>query len=266
MIKEKEKFVDSVIFEGMTSIRALLTAQKEKNPTNDRRIKKILYNCDKYTFKDKCIAFLSHRAEELDFLLESISEKEIDALTLGKSHGGIIAKCTERHIPSLTNDAIVPNAFYCMIQGIEDPYNFGYALRSLYALGARGIILPARNWMSAAGTVARASAGASELFQVYTADAADCIDIFHQVGYRVVCADLRTEHVIDRSDLSLPLLLLVGGEKRGISREILDKSDLLVKIDYASEFDASLSAASAATIMGYEIFRQNKVLLRGDLS
>ena len=258
MQKESKKLVDSLIFEGMTSIRALLRAIKEKNPTNDRRIEKILYNCEKLDQRDKCLAFLSHRADEMGFALEGVTSQVIDEMALGQSHGGIIAECSARHIPSLSDASIVKDGFYCMIQGIEDPYNFGYALRSLYAMGARGIILPERNWMSAAGVVARASAGASELFEVYTAEPIDCIDLFHEQGYRVVCADLRTETVLYDADLSLPLLLLVGGEKRGISREVLDRADLLVKVDYGREFDASLSAASASTILGYEIFRQNR--------
>ena len=212
MQKESKKLVDSLIFEGMTSIRALLRAIKEKNPTNDRRIEKILYNCEKLDEHDKCLAFLSHRAEEMGFLLEGVSAAQIDSMTLGQSHGGIIAQCSVRHIPTLSKDLIAKDAFYCMIQGIEDPYNFGYALRSLYAMGARGVILPSRNWMSAAGVVARASAGASELFEVYTAEPTDCIDMFHQKGYRVVCADLRTETVLYDADLSLPLLFLVGGD------------------------------------------------------
>ncbi len=257
MQKEAEKFLESSVLEGMTSIRALLQTISEKNPTNDRRIEKILYNCEKLSEKDPVIRFLCHKSREFGFELVASSESVIDELALGTSHGGIIALCTQRTIPSLTADRIKKNGFYCMIQGIEDPYNFGYALRSLYASGVDGIILPARNWMSAAGVVARASAGASELFEVYTSDALACADLFHQENYRVVCADLRTDSILYESDLSLPILLIVGGERRGISRALLDKADLLVKIDYGRDFQASLSAASSATILGYEIFRQN---------
>ena len=65
------------------------------------------------------------------------------------------------------------------------------------------------------------------------------------------------------ADLSLPLFLVVGGEKRGISRRLLDSSDLNVRIDYARDFTASLSAASAATVAGLdEVFRQNRVEVR----
>ena len=53
------------------------------------------------------------------------------------------------------------------------------------------------------------------------------------------------------------LLLVCGGEKRGISRRVLDTVDLRVKIPYGREFRASLSAASAVTMFAYEIMRQN---------
>ena len=60
------------------------------------------------------------------------------------------------------------------------------------------------------------------------------------------------------TDLTLPVFLVVGGEKRGISRSVLDKADAVVRIDYGRDFPAALSAASAATVLGFEIFRQNK--------
>ena len=165
---------------------------------------------------------------------------------------------TERSLPRLSDESeLSENGFYVMIQGIEDPYNFGYALRSLYAMGCDGIIIPERNWMSAAGVVARSSAGASELLTMYTADAAEVADLFKSRGYRIVCADERTDHILGTCDLPLPLLLIVGGEKRGISKALTEKADLLVKIDYGREFRASLSAASATTIFAYEIARQN---------
>ena len=145
-----------------------------------------------------------------------------------------------------------------MIQGIEDPYNFGYSLRSLYAMGVSGIILSPRNWMSAAGVVCRSSAGASEMLPMYLSESAEAaVDLFKEKGYTVVCADERTQNVLGETDLSYPLLLIVGGEKRGISKSLIDKSDVLIKIPYAKAFNASLSAASATTMFAYEIMRQN---------
>ena len=54
-----------------------------------------------------------------------------------------------------------------------------------------------------------------------------------------------------------PLFLVIGGEKRGISSSLLSSADIIVRIDYASNFKGSLSAASSAAIIGFEIMRQN---------
>lgn len=256
MQKEDIKFLDSTVFEGMTSIRAILNSNKEG--FNDRKIEKILFDRDRLHKIHKEIGYLRAISEERGFELVPSTAEELDSITLGTSHGGIIAITGDRTLPTFDEETnIEPNGFYAMIQGIEDPYNFGYSLRSLYATGCSGIILPERNWMSAAGVVARSSAGASEMFKIYKSDPLVAAEIFKAKGYKIVCADERTDNVLGTCELKKPLLLIVGGEKRGISRALVDNADILVKINYAREFKASLSAASATTMFAYEIMRQN---------
>ena len=259
MQKEADKFNASCIMEGMTSIRAVIEAQNEKYHTNDRKIFKVLYDAERYSKIYKEVNYLRAKGYEFGYSVEESSASEISSICIGNTHGGIVALCGERTIPSLEENvsSMCDNGFYVMIQGIEDPYNFGYALRSLYSCGASGIVLPERNWMSASGVVCRASAGASELFDVYTCDASIAIALFKNKGYNVVCADLDTDLELHNSNLKFPVFLIVGGEKRGISRSILDKADTVVRIPYSRSFNASLSAASATTIIGYEIMKQN---------
>ncbi|MBE6644995.1 MAG: RNA methyltransferase [Ruminococcaceae bacterium] len=259
MIKEDIKFQNSTVFEGMTSIRSIIKGNELR--VNDRKIERILFDKEKYQKNAKNIAYLKAVSKNHSFDVLESNENEINEITLGSSHGGIIAIAKGRTIPCLDlNSYIKPNGFYCLIEGIEDPYNFGYSLRSLYACGCDGIILPERNWMSAAGVVARSSAGASELFPVFTSDTERAVDIFHSLNYSVICADERTDNILGECEIKLPLLLIVGGEKRGISKNLLNKTDMSIKINYAREFKASLSAASATTMFAYEIMRQNKKL------
>ncbi len=256
MQKEETKFCDSVVFEGMTSIRAIIRSIDAG--TNDRRIEKILFDKERLQKISKEVGYFKAVSSKYGFELIESSSEELEKITLGTSHGGIVAVTTARNIPEIkTLDSLPERGFFAMIQGIEDPYNFGYALRSLYAVGADGIILPPRNWMSAAGVVCRSSAGASELFSMYQADPVEAVKLFKENGYTVVCAEEDTDNVLGRCALPLPILLIVGGEKRGISRAVLDLADIKVKIDYAREFKASLSAASATTMFAYEIMRQN---------
>lgn len=257
MQKEDIKFSDSVVFEGMTSIRAII--KSIDNGTNTRKIEKVLYDKEKITKIHKEIGYLKAIANIYGFTVYESNAEDISKFTLGNSHGGIIAITGERSLPCLTElTSITDNGFYAMIQGIEDPYNFGYSLRSLYACGCDGIILPERNWMSAAGVVARSSAGASELFEIYKSDPLTAAKIFKSKGYSIVCADERTENVLGICELKKPILLIIGGEKRGISKALIEMADILVKIDYAREFKSSLSAASATTMFAYEIMRQNQ--------
>lgn len=253
---EVSRFKASTVFEGMTSIRAVIKAIDEE--ISDRRISEVLYDAERRQAKEKEISYLEAVSERYGFNVLPSSRDELDEVTVGSSHGGIIARCTDRTVPMLKENDIVENGFYVMIEGIEDPYNFGYAIRSIYAAGCTGIILTPRNWMSAAGVVCRSSAGASEMIPLFTATPDEAIDLFKNRNYRVAAAGIRDSVSAYDADLKFPIFLIVGGEKRGISRSTLDRCATVVRLDYGRPFNASLSAASAASILSYEILRQNK--------
>lgn len=255
MQKELQKQTASNCFEGMTSISALLNSDTS---ANDRRIEKVLIDQSKRKSKASEIGFLIAKSHELGFPIEFVDSEKINELALGTTHGGIIAFCSDRSIPALSAEVIEPNGFYVYLEGIEDPYNFGNALRSLYAAGMNGVVVPPRNWMSAAGVVARASAGASERLPIFFADADTLIGTFHKVGYRILCAGIRDSVSVFETDVQYPVLLVIGGEKRGISRNILDQADQIIRIDYGREFRGSLSAAASAAVLGFEIMRKNR--------
>ena len=255
MIKEADRFISSTIFEGMTSIRAIIDNLK-LGKENARRIEKILFDREKSAKKSKELGYLRKMGELFSFPVIESNADEIDSLCVGSSHGGIIAICSDRDYPALEKSHIKENGFYVMIEGIEDPYNFGYAMRSIYASGVDGFILSKRNWLSASGVVCRSSAGASERADIFIADD-DFIDIFKSQGYKIVCADIKNSISVYDADLTKPIFLIVGGEKRGISSSVISKADQVVRIDYGRDFDAALSAASASTILAFEVFRRN---------
>ena len=258
MIKEITRFEDSCVFEGMVSIRSIINGMD--SGVNTRRLITVFYDVEKSGKNLKTIRYLEAVSSKYGFTVEALSADEIDKMAIGSSHGGIIALATDRDFEELSENTSLPdNGFFAIIDGIEDPYNFGYSLRSLYACGCDGIILPERNWMSAAGVVCRSSAGASELFKIFKArDTVDAVKFFKSRNYKTVCAHEETENLLGECELKRPLLLIVGGEKRGISEKVVSLADLKVRIDYAREFRASLSAASATTMFAYEIMRQNK--------
>ena len=245
------------VFEGMTSITSVISAIQSN--TSQRKIIKILYNADKKKSKYNELKFLEIKSQELGFELIGVSHSIIDDLSNGKTHGGIIAICSKVTVPTLTTpNQLSDNGFYIVLDGIEDPFNFAYAIRSVYAAGADGVIIPSYRFDNAQGLICKGSAGTSELIDIFECDILSAIDIFKSKGYKVASAGIRDSVSLYDADLKKPLLLIVGGEKRGISSELLAKSDMVVRVDYGKTFKGSLTASSAATVLAFEVYRQNR--------
>ena len=127
MKKETEKQSPSNLFEGMVSIRAVLQAQG--TAYNNRRILRILYAQENIARRPREYRFLCTMGEKYRFPVALCTRAEIDSRALGTTHAGILAECSQRDLPCFTAPDR-PDGFYMMVEGIEDPYNFGYALRS----------------------------------------------------------------------------------------------------------------------------------------
>ena len=103
MKKEVSRQADSVIFEGLTSINAVL------NSENGRRIVTVYFDKDKMSSKRRELSFLRHAAEKYGFKIELTSREEIDAIAVGNSHGGIIVNedgLTSRNAVYAGGDAV----------------------------------------------------------------------------------------------------------------------------------------------------------------
>jgi 23S rRNA (guanosine2251-2'-O)-methyltransferase len=144
-----------------------------------------------------------------------------------------------------------------MLDGVEDPFNFGQAVRAFYAAGADGLVLRSRNWMSAAGVVARSSGGASELMPTAIVETTqDAADFFRARGLRIAVAAKEQAKSIYEADLSGALFLVIGGEKRGVTRSFADAADVRLSIPYGRRFAHSLGTTAAAAVLAFEIMRQ----------
>ncbi len=246
------------IFEGMTSISAVI--KSVSSGVSNRKIIAVLF-CNQYADKLRHdIIFLKSKSDLMGFDIVTVELNMIDNLTSGNTHGGIIAICSKRSFPSDLSSELSKSTFFTLIDGIEDPYNFAYSIRSLYAAGVDGIILPHRNWMEFSGTVARSSAGTSELINMYVCDTHEAVKLFKDAGFKIVCASIRDSVSLYDCDFRTPVLLVVGGEKRGISRKLLDLSDINVRINYGRDFMGSLPSASAISVIAFEIANKKNLL------
>ncbi len=243
---------EEAVLEGMISINAALEARS-------REVRALYVRRDKV---DPVVDRLAQRARAAGARVERVGPEVIAARVGGQTHGGIIALVGPRRFLGLA-DLVEGKTSPCvvMLDGVEDPFNFGDATRSLYAAGIDGLVVRPRNWTTAAGVVGRASAGASELMPMAVAETAlEAAAFFRARGLAVACAVKRNAVSIYEADLAQPLFLVIGGEKRGISRPLVEQADLLVQVPYGRPFAASLGTAAAAAVMAFEIERQRRRL------
>ncbi|MBR2461449.1 MAG: 23S rRNA (guanosine(2251)-2'-O)-methyltransferase RlmB, partial [Clostridia bacterium] len=92
----------------------------------------------------------------------------------------------------------------------------------------------------------------------YSGELSDMITHLKSFGYRFAIAEADAEKDVYSADLSYPLILAVGGEKRGFSKAITEMADLRISLPYGRDFPMALSAASAATVLAFEAARQNR--------
>jgi len=209
---------------------------------------------------DRRLAHLRASAASMGVPIRRVTPGEVVTLATGRSHGGTLAIAGPRRY--LEMDELLAHvgdqAFVVMLDGLEDPFNLGQAIRSLYAAGVDGLVVRARSWENAAGTVARASAGASEVMPTATVDGPqEAADACRGRGLQIACAASRSDAIpLHSADLTRPTFLLIGGERRGITRSFVDDADIRLRIPYGRRGAHALGAAAAAAVIAFEALRQ----------
>lgn len=210
---------------------------------------------------DRRFGRLRALARERGVLIEQVEPEVVDDLARGRTHGGVIALVgarRDRSVGSLLAE-VGEGSLVVMLDGIEDPFNFGQAVRALYAAGIDGLVLR-RSWETAVSVVTRAAAGATELLPTATTGSAEeAASAARMAGMRVACAVADADATpLQDADLSGGLFLLVGGERRGVTRSFVEHADVRVRIEYGRDRAPELGAATAAAIIGYEALRQRR--------
>jgi 23S rRNA (guanosine2251-2'-O)-methyltransferase len=211
---------------------------------------------------DRRLGRMRALAREANVLIEEVEPELIDELASGRTHGGVVALVGPRRTVSVQSllGEVGEGSLVVMLDGIEDPFNFGQAVRALYAAGVDALVVR-RSWETAVGTVTRTSAGASEMLATATtASAEEAAADARLRGMRVACAVSAGEDALELYDADLTggLFLLIGGERRGVTRSFVDDADLLVRVGYGRRDAPELGAATAAAIIGFEALRQRR--------
>ena len=210
---------------------------------------------------DRRLSRLRALARERGVLIDEVPAEVIDELAAGRTHGNVIGLVGARRTLSVQElmGEVGERPLVVMLDGIEDPFNHGQAVRALYAAGVDGLVVR-RSWETAVGTVTRSSAGATELLPTAWAESVDeAANACRLAGLRVAVAVDRPDAVeLHEADLRGGLFVLIGGERRGVTRSFVDEAGLRVRIGYGRERAPELGAATSAAIIGFEALRQRR--------
>jgi len=199
-------------------------------------------------------------AEQSSVPIRRVSDEELDRDSGGSSHQGVVAEVAERQplgLEELIDDAQArPPALIVVLDGIEDPQNFGAILRSVDAVGAHGVVRQTRHSAPVGGAANKASAGA--LAHVKIADVvnvARAVEELKEAGIWTVGLAGDAPQTYDRMDLKLPTAIVLGAEGTGLRRLVRERCDFLARIPMLGHV-GSLNVSVAAGVVLYEIVRQ----------
>lgn len=226
-----------MLISGAISCKAALTYKR-------RTVYKLYAVLNKHSHD---FTYIINLAQKANIPSEFITDDALNALVGNNKHGGIAAEVSSRRYETLHD---LSDRHLFIIEGIEDPFNLGYALRSLKAFGYHDLILAKRDYHTSEATILKSSAGAFEMLNVILAeDLLETIKYLKSCGYH--CSALsRQEKAADLFTYSFKEkeVFILGGEKRGINKQLLKEVDSLLVINYPSDFRMALNATAALDV------------------
>ncbi len=210
--------------------------------------------------RDRVLNEIINIAKKNKIPVQNVGKSKINDLAETNSHQGIIAMVAAKEYVSIEEivqkKPLSESPIILMVDGIEDPHNLGAIIRTCDAVGVAGVVIPNRRNVGLTGVVSKASAGAVEYVPVArVTNLSQTIDSLKKMGFWVVGCEAKGEKAIYEVDLKMPLVLVVGGEGKGISRLVQEKCDFLVKLPMVGNI-SSLNASVAASVCLYEALKQ----------
>ncbi|MBQ8415205.1 MAG: 23S rRNA (guanosine(2251)-2'-O)-methyltransferase RlmB [Clostridia bacterium] len=199
-------------------------------------------------------------AAERKLPIHEVDRTKLDSIACGGNHQGIIAIAAERNYATVEEilafaEEKGEKPFIIILDGVEDPHNFGALIRSAECSGAHGVIIPKRRAVGLTSTAVKASAGAAEHMKVAkVTNLASTIDELKERGLWFYAADMDGASYYD-TDFSGGVALVMGSEGFGISRLVKEKCDFVVSIPLYGSVN-SLNVSCAGAVLMTEVARQ----------
>ena len=202
----------------------------------------------------------------------SIAENLFDKLSQTETSQGIIAsvrkqdfdkedflecKCGDPDGDS-SESGIDRGGNFLVLDRLQDPGNIGTIIRTADAAGYKLVIaMKGTADIYSPKTVRAATGSLFRMPVVFMDSSTELVEFTRAAGKKLVATCFDTDRYYFDEDLTEDIALVIGNEGNGISQEIIESSDLRIKIPMHGNIE-SLNASVAAGILMYETVRGRK--------
>lgn len=204
---------------------------------------------------------LREQLEALDCVLHTVSRRELDRLTDGAAHQGVVVRYQgdaprgDRALGQML-DRLDEEPFLLVLDQVQDPHNLGACLRIADGAGCHGVVAPRDRAVGLTSAVHKVASGATHTVPFYqVTNLARSLAGLRERGIWLVGAADEATIPVYTVDLTGPLGLVLGAEEQGLRRLTREACDTLMRIPMQGTV-ASLNVSVATGICVFEARRQ----------
>lgn len=177
-----------------------------------------------------------------------------------RSRPVVIAECADFQYADLSDlfDAAAgrPGGFIMALDHVQDTGNLGAIIRTCAAAEAAGVIIEKHDCCGVTDAVADIASGGIEHVRIARVSSlAAAVETAKKRGFWIAGTDERAERGIWDYDFPFPLVILMGGEGKGLSRLAASRCDDMLRIPVGSAF-TTLNVSVAAAVIAFEARRR----------
>lgn len=199
-------------------------------------------------------------ASELNIPYLKVPVEKLNRITR-KNHQGVICFVSPIRYAPLHN--VLTQVFeegktplFLVLDRVTDVRNFGGIARSAECAGVQGIVVPQRGGAQITSDAMKTSSGALNFVSICRENSLlDAVTYLKESGLQIVSCTEKSDSLLYAADFSVPTAVIMGSEEDGISKELLELSDVRVKIPLLGRV-GSLNVSAATAVVLYETVRQ----------
>jgi len=159
-------------------------------------------------------------------------------------------------------EAIASGGLIWLLAGAAYPVNIGFCIRTAEVSGADAVIVDAELSNTERKAAKRASMKAHRFIPVFWEDGLQAVRKAKDAGFRVISVEDTGTKTPWEADLTGNIVLIVGGERKGIPRDILEFSDEVIRIPMTG-FVPSFNLQAPLSAVAIEAQRQRSAQSKG---